>query len=86
MPSFDIGVEFEVFCGKCGSGLCLQSHTRYSRTRSLPQVVVDPCSACLENAADDAAEKAREELRQEIAQEGDGVEIRGLRCAKSLMA
>ena len=47
MPNFD--VEFEVFCS-CGEGLCNVSETRVSRNRSVPQVVVEPCSKCVDKA------------------------------------
>ena len=67
MPSFDTTVDFEVFCGECGAGLCLQSYTRSSRTRNVPQVVVDPCKICLERATDAAAEEARKNLEAELA-------------------
>lgn len=52
MPSFD--VEFEVFCAKCGEGLCNVSDTRKSRQRSMPQVTVEPCAKCMEKAIDEA--------------------------------
>jgi hypothetical protein len=38
-------VPFEVFC-TCGEGLCMQTITRCSRGRLMPQVVVEPCSKC----------------------------------------
>lgn len=46
MPSFD--VEFEVFCGTCGAGICNQSDTRKSRTRGENQVTVEVCKKCVE--------------------------------------
>jgi len=55
MPEFDaevtttVSVEFEVYCS-CGEGLCLQSTTRNSRNRNVPQVVVEPCQKCISNA------------------------------------
>jgi TolA-binding protein len=48
MPSFD--VEFEVFCGTCGAGLCGQSDGRNSRNRHQPQVTVEVCKDCVEKA------------------------------------
>jgi hypothetical protein len=48
MPSFD--VEFEVFCGTCGAGLCSQSDGRNSRNRHQPQVTVEVCKDCVEKA------------------------------------
>lgn len=46
MPEFSL--EFEVYC-ECGEGLCLQSTTRSSRQRGMPQVVVRPCEKCLQS-------------------------------------
>lgn len=53
MPSFntkkgvEFDIDFEVFCGRCGDGLCNNSSTRLSRNRGEPQVVVNPCQTCL---------------------------------------
>lgn len=70
MPSFN--VEFEVFCGTCGDGLCSQSEGRNSRNRNAPQVEVEACKTCLERAtkpleADVSESKSRiEELEREV--------------------
>ncbi len=63
MPSFD--VEFEVFCGTCGAGLCNQSDTRKSRTRGENQVTVEACQACIEAATQPLRDRI-EELEQLI--------------------
>jgi hypothetical protein len=68
MPSFqttvnmdvEVDVDFEVFCARCGAGLCNQSDTRASRNRKYPQVTVAPCERCLENATEEARQKAEE--------------------------
>ena len=70
MPSFEnievtlsetINVEFEVYCGTCGAGLCSETSTRSSRTRGYQQVTVNACPDCMER-------KDREisELKDEI--------------------
>ncbi len=54
MPSFNaevtatVEVDFEVFCAKCGAGLCSQSTGGNSNRRNYPYVQVDPCQKCLE--------------------------------------
>jgi len=65
MPTFDdieittsISLDFEVFCGTCGVGLCNQSNTRHSRSRCAAQVIVDVCENCLE--------VARQEIRNDL--------------------
>lgn len=60
MPSFQIDVEFEVFCGTCGAGLCYESDTRTSRNRQFPQVTVNACPKCIEAAL----ERGRDEIRE----------------------
>ena len=50
MPTFD--VEFEVFCA-CGNALCSNTTTRNSRSRNIPQAVVEPCDRCLAKAKDE---------------------------------
>lgn len=58
MPTFDnisvelsttIDVDFEVFCGTCGKGLCSESDTRRSIGRNYLQVTVNACPACIED-------------------------------------
>lgn len=65
MPTFDnieitttVSLDFEVFCGTCGAGLCNQSDTRHSKSRSYAQVTVDVCENCLE--------VARQEIRSDL--------------------
>lgn len=57
MPTFEnvdievtqkIDIEFEVYCGTCGCGLCNVSDTRKSRNRGYLQVSVDVCPDCME--------------------------------------
>lgn len=48
MPSFSL--DFEVYCGTCGAGLCNQSDTRTSRHRGEPQVTVGVCQDCVQKA------------------------------------
>jgi len=65
MPTFEdieittsVSIDFEVFCGTCGGGLCNQSDTRHSRSRSYAQVVVTVCEDCVE--------AARQEIRDDL--------------------
>lgn len=59
MPSFEI--EFEVYCGSCNAHMCRETEARLSRNRHCPQITVNACERCIENA--------REELRREMEQE-----------------
>lgn len=56
MPTFEnvdieitqkIDIEFEVYCGTCGAGLCSEADTRKSRNRNYLQVTVNCCPDCL---------------------------------------
>jgi superfamily II helicase len=63
MPTFkgvdcQVNLDFEVYCGTCGAGLCNQSSTRSSRNRGYAQVEVNVCQNCLE--------EAREEIRRDL--------------------
>ena len=64
MPQFEVEVkgevEFEVFCS-CGNGICNNSVGRNSRTRGIPQVVVEPCELCMERAKNDSYDKGHSE-------------------------
>jgi hypothetical protein len=55
-PTFSL--EFEVFCGKCGAGLCNQSSTSNSNRRQMNAVNVDPCKKCITEACEEAADAA----------------------------
>lgn len=64
-----IDLDFEVFC-KCKAGLCNSTETRQSRNRGMPQVIVEPCTFCLDAAREEAAGEAESEikaLKEEIA-------------------
>lgn len=59
MPTFDIAVEFEVFCS-CGNHMCGETDTRNSRNRNSPQAVVNPCPRCLSAATTPLEERIAE--------------------------
>jgi len=42
-----IDIDFEVYCGTCGAGLCGESDTRKSRNRGYLQVSVNVCPECM---------------------------------------
>ena len=48
MPTID--VDIEIFCAKCGAGLCNQTEATRTLRRNLSSFRVEPCGACL-NAA-----------------------------------
>lgn len=70
MPSFDIDIEidFEVFCGGCGAGICNNADTRASHRRGMPQVVVEPCERCLEIARNEGRDEKEKEYEERISE------------------
>lgn len=76
MPVFEgveitttIDVDFEVFCGTCGEGLCHKSNTRRSRNRGFAQVEVNICPSCIKEKEDEI-----EDLKQEISRLEEQIE------------
>ena len=57
MPSFEhdvtLTIEFEVFCAKCGAGLCHQSTTGITSGRGRLYVSIEPCDTCIATAHDE---------------------------------
>ena len=80
MPSFllnyhkeyedEVEVDFEVFCAKCGAGLCNQSEGGNTNGRKTPFVSVEPCENCLESAIADSNYKGHCEGYDEGNSEG----------------
>jgi hypothetical protein len=50
MPSFstEVEIDFEVFCGNCGKGICNKADTRKSHRRWANQITVEPCDCMTE--------------------------------------
>lgn len=68
MPTFEgvevtaiVNVDFEVFCGTCGTGLCYESSTRKSRSRGHAQVEVNGCHNCM-SKKDNEIESLKDEI------------------------
>ena len=65
MPSFEFNgetVEFEVFCARCGRGICNESDGGNTPRRNLPFVNVHPCKKCMANEREEGAEEGRAEM------------------------
>ncbi|HBV95821.1 MAG: hypothetical protein JL50_11040 [Peptococcaceae bacterium BICA1-7] len=71
MPSFDVEVEFEIYCSKCGAGLCSNGSTKSIRNTN--RLDMEPCEKCLEFAADMADGEARDELSGKIQELEDEI-------------
>ncbi len=65
----DVDVEFEVFCGDCGAGLCQNAETRHSYNRRANQVTVTMCDKCKGRMQDEI-----DELKAQVADLTDTVD------------
>lgn len=66
--SFDIDVEFEVFCGSCGEGLYNQSTGDQTAKRGEPYVSVEPCEKCLEKEKSESFTSGRDSRDDEVSE------------------
>lgn len=57
MPSLDCSIEVEIWCGRCGAGICNNA----SQKRGKQGFSVDPFHACLKEEHDDAYDAGYEE-------------------------
>lgn len=58
MPEIDveqdsITIDIEVYCDKCGNGLCGQTRHVTTRKRNAHAFRVMPCEKCIEDAKED---------------------------------
>ncbi len=47
----DVSINIDVYCGKCGAGLCQQTGVSYYRGNQ--SFNVDPCQNCLDEAKEE---------------------------------
>lgn len=46
MPKFNVDIHFDVYCEKCGRGICKNCDTNIE-TKSGLKMHIEPCSYCL---------------------------------------
>lgn len=70
----EIEIDIELYCERCGAGLCNQAASARTRTRNYPSFRIEPCQRCLETARDEGYDKGYDkglaEGRAEAAGEG----------------
>lgn len=59
-PSIEIDIE--IFCGRCGQGLCQNSSSGRTREKQQPYFNVDPCERCLDEAKQEGYEERDKEI------------------------
>jgi hypothetical protein len=57
-----VTIEFEVFCAKCGAGLCGNTTVGTTKRRGMPFVEITPCERCLKDEYDRGREEAEEAI------------------------
>lgn len=69
MPLFDL--EFEVYCRRCGNGLCDQSYAEGTHGKHrYPYIKVEPCVPCMESENESAKDEGRREGYKEGFEDG----------------
>jgi len=63
MPSFLFEIDFEVYCGTCGTGLCNQSDG--SNEQKGPRVTVEVCPYCRDEAKSEGHAEGHDEAVNE---------------------
>ena len=61
MPDVDICVNIEVYCSKCGAGLCGQTRIVNDRHGNTTGFNIEPCKHCLEQSFDEGFDRGKEE-------------------------
>lgn len=62
----DITVNIEVYCAKCGSGLCNQTEFVTTRLRQEPSFRVVPCQKCLDESHDEGVTEGYNQAKEEF--------------------
>jgi len=65
----EVSVNVEVYCARCGDGLCNQTEATTTYNRREPSFRVDPCEKCLEVAKDEGDSEGYERGRAEAEAE-----------------
>ncbi|MDE2099282.1 MAG: hypothetical protein KGL39_18660 [Patescibacteria group bacterium] len=67
----EVSVEVEVYCATCGAGLCNETESTTTRSRSVPCFRVSACSVCLERATDNGFDRGYENGYENGYEKGD---------------
>ena len=42
----EVSIDVEVYCARCGAGLCNQTNSTFTKQRRQPCFQVEPCARC----------------------------------------
>lgn len=65
----DVTINIEIYCDRCGDGLCNQSTFTTTRMRREPSFRIEPCKKCLEAAKQDGYSDGFEDAKQQFGEE-----------------
>lgn len=66
----EVDIDFEIYCGRCGAGICANGSTKKTYRRAANRLDIDPCEKCekeIENDRDyykELLEKQQEFTKQ----------------------
>jgi len=55
-----VDLDFEVYCAKCGAGICGLADVKKSRNRGFPIISMTPCEKCMEEKDGEIADLTKE--------------------------
>lgn len=64
MPTFDVDVDFEIYCARCGAGICNNGSTGTYKGRH--RLDIEPCKDCIESEVEVMRDKMIDEYSYEI--------------------
>jgi len=53
----EVSLDFEVFCGGCGAGICSNCTEGNTPRRGMPFITVNPCEKCLDRSNEEGYNK-----------------------------
>ena len=56
MPTFNVDIDFSVYCSKCGAGLCSNCSTDDKRMK----MDIEPCEKCMQDKYDEGYDNGKE--------------------------
>ena len=68
MPAIE--VDIEIFCARCGAGICNNATPGRTKGRGQPTFEIEPCQKCLSDAEKESYDKGYDEGHDEGHDEG----------------
>jgi len=59
-----IEIDIEIFCARCGAGICNNATASRTKGRGQPCFEIEPCETCLEKAKDEGYQEGKAEAEK----------------------